>query len=412
MVAFHYPPEGSSSGVQRTLSFTRNLGENGWSPMVLTAHPRAYSVRRMDQVGDIPPGILVRRACAFDSARHLAVRGRYLRLTALPDRWVSWWFGAVASGLRFIRRYRPDVLWSTYPIATAHLVAMTLHRLTGLPWVADFRDSMTEDAYPRDPRQRGVYRWIEKRTVRAATCSVFTTPGAVDMYQRRYPECASRLAIVMNGYDERVFEDADRLTSTRISNDGRTVLLHSGVLYPSERDPRSFFAAVARLLRDGQIDSKSLRIVLRATGHDELYRAELAALGIESVVALEPALPYRAALREMLDADGLLLFQGADCNHQIPAKVYEYLRARRPILGLTDASGDTARLLESAGLKSIVPLDDVDRIEAGLRDFIVSVRNRTAPVPADAEIARHSRRARTEELSILLTRAISSGPVA
>lgn len=380
--------------------------------MVLTANPRAYAVRRTDQVADIPEGTIVRRAFALDSSRHLSIRGRYTRLCALPDRWVSWWFGAVTSGLRLIRRYRPDALWSTYPIATAHLVGMTLHRVTGLPWVADFRDSMTEEGYPPDERQREVYRWIERKTIRAATYAVFTTAGAVDMYASRYPESRDRLALVMNGYDEAVFADAERVPRDRSSNAEQTVLVHSGVLYPDERDPRCFFEAVARLMRTGEIHPRSLRIVLRATGHDDPYRNMLSSLGIDGVVALEPALPYRAALREMLDSDGLLLFQGANCNHQIPAKVYEYLRARRPILALTDARGDTAQLLESAGMTSIVPLDDAERIAVGLRDFIQSTRNGTARLPTNSTIDEHSRRARTAELSALLTRAVSTVPAA
>ena len=56
--------------------------------------------------------------------------------TALPDRWTSWFWGAVPAGLSLIRRYKPRVLWSTFPIATSHLIALTLHRLTGIAWVA------------------------------------------------------------------------------------------------------------------------------------------------------------------------------------------------------------------------------------------------------------------------------------
>jgi hypothetical protein len=63
------------------------------------------------------------------------------------------------------------------------------------------------------------------------------------------------------------------------------------------------------------------------------------------VVLLAPALPYREALRETMDVDGLLVFQAANCNHQIPTKIYEYFRTRRPILALTDPSGDTAAAL-------------------------------------------------------------------
>ncbi|HJR70339.1 MAG TPA: glycosyltransferase, partial [Gammaproteobacteria bacterium] len=144
MIAFHFPPASISSGIQRTLKFSTYLPEFGWKPNVLTVHPRAYESTGSDQMGDIPQDLVVRRAFSLNAARHMTLAGRYPLFLALPDRWSSWWLGGIVSGLKMIREQRPDVLWSTYPIATAHLIALTLHRLTSIPWVADCRDSMTE----------------------------------------------------------------------------------------------------------------------------------------------------------------------------------------------------------------------------------------------------------------------------
>jgi glycosyltransferase involved in cell wall biosynthesis len=335
------------------------------------------------------------------------VAGRYLGFSALPDRWVSWWPSAVWASLRLVRKYRPKAIWSTYPIATAHLIGWSVQRLTGLPWVADFRDSMTEDEYPRDLRQRRVYRWLERKTVEACAKAVFTTPGAVRMYRERYPEVPSgRFALLPNGFDEENFVDAESLPPRR--DGGPLVLLHSGALYPSERDPRRFYGAVASLLREGRVDSRALRIVLRATGHDAHHRRLIEEAGIGEIVRLEPPLPYREALREMLDADGLLVFQARNCNHQVPAKIYEYMRARRPILALTDPAGDTAATLRSAGLDWIAPLDDEQAIEATLPEFVGAVREGRAAIASEAEVARHSRRARSGQLAAILDEIAST----
>ncbi len=127
MTAFHFPPQSTSSGVQRTLGFARHLGARGWRPLVLTAHPRAYTERNPSQLADMPKDLVVHRAFALDAKRHLGIKGRYLETCALPDRWASWWLGAVPAGLKMIRTHRPRVLWSTFPIATAHLVGLALH---------------------------------------------------------------------------------------------------------------------------------------------------------------------------------------------------------------------------------------------------------------------------------------------
>jgi len=405
MVAYHYPPCTGSSGIQRALTFSRYLPGAGFDPIVLSAHPRAYETSSPEQLGDIPEGVPVHRAFALDTKRHLSVGGRHLGITALPDRWVTWALGAIPLGLRLIRRHRPAVIWSTYPIATAHLIGSALHRLTGLPWVADFRDSMTEEGYPADPRQFRAFRRIERRATERAARLVFTTPGAVRMYRARYPSVPEeRFVVLPNGYDEAPFADAERDLPLR-RPEGPVTLVHSGILYPSERDPRRFFDALAELKRTGAVTAKDLRIVLRASGHDSEHEPEIRRRGIGDLVFLEPPVPYREALREMLLADGLLLFQASNCNHQVPAKVYEYFRARRPIFAMTDPLGDTASVLRGAGLDAIVPLDDAAAIARGLAGFLARLRAGTPPLVAPEEVARHSRQGRTEELAQLLAAA-------
>jgi glycosyltransferase involved in cell wall biosynthesis len=406
MIAYHYPPILVSSGVHRTAAFARYLPEFGWSPIVLTAHPRAYQRCDPNYRGD-PPGVVVRRAFALDTARHLSLGGHYLRALALPDRWVSWWLGAVASGLALIRRYRPRVIWSTYPIATAHLIGLTLQRLTGLPWVADFRDPMTDEGHPADPSVRKAYLKIERATLSRASRSVFTTEDSLFLYTRRYPRLSpGGWSVIANGYDEEAFARAEKRPPEALSECARkppVVLVHSGLLYRSERNPEPFFAALAKLRKHGRFHPGNLRIVLRASGDESYYATRLRELNIEDMVSLEAAIPYEAAIREMLSADGLLLFQASNCNHQIPAKVYEYLRARRPILALTDPRGNTAALIEESRSGLIAAIDDEGEIANKLVQFIESIQRGDAPVAAPEAVERHSRKNKALEVARLLS---------
>jgi len=407
MVAFHFPPLIGSSGIQRTLRFAQHLPEFGWEPAVLSAHERAYPQTAGESVREIPRNLEVRRAFALDTARHLAVSGVFPRWLALPDRWWSWSLGAVPAGLRLVRTFKPDVLWTTYPIATAHLIGAALHRLTGIPWVADFRDPMAQDDYPADRLTHRAFEWIERRTLNACTKAIFTAPGALRLYAERYPELpASRLGIIENGYDEASFAGLEA-QAPQVGERPLT-LVHSGTVYSSERDPRPLFAALGELLRAGAISGRSLNIVLRASGNDhylsELVRAE----GIQEIVSLQPAIAYRAALKEMQQSDGLLVLQAANCNYQVPAKLYEYLRARRPILALTDPLGDTAAVLRAAGVDSIAPLDSKEAIRRTFVAFLEQLRARRAPLPSEAAVAACSRRARTAQLAAILDAARDS----
>lgn len=411
MVAYHFPPMNMSSGIQRTLRFAKYLPDHKWEPIVLTVHPRAYPRKFQAGLAEVPPPNLhVRRAFGLDAAKHLSLRGNYPRLLALPDRWWSWWLGAVPAGLALIRKLKPDVLWSTYPIATAHLIGYTLHRLTGIPWVADFRDPMAEQDDPADPLQHRAFEWIEYRALKHCQRAVFTAPGALQLYAERYPEIPqARLTIIENGYDELAFAEAEAMTNPVRPGSGPLVLLHSGTVYPSARDPRLFFAALSELHKKGRINSGELRIVLRATGCDDYLLELITRYGISEIVKLEPAVSYRAALAEMLAADGLLLLQAANCNYQVPAKLYEYMRARRPILALTDPTGDTAVVLKDAGIDTIAPLDSAEEISRMLIHFLDLLRQKRAPVASDAKVAAASRSARTVELARILD-AVAGSP--
>jgi glycosyltransferase involved in cell wall biosynthesis len=403
MIAYHFPPLAGSSGIQRTLSFTRHLPRFGWEPLVLTAHPRAYENISNDLLGDIAPGSTVERAFALDSARHLALLGRYPAFAARPDRWISWWLGAVPRGLAMIGKYRPSAIWSTYPIATAHKIGHTLHRLSGLPWVADFRDPMAQEGYPADPATWQAFSRIERRALARASRTVFATPGAASLYRKRYPDAADRLAVIENGYDEATFASVSTPDASALVP-GTVTLLHSGVVYESERDPTQFFRALRAMLDNGSLKPGELRVRLRAPVSVAFLKKLSEELRIQDVVEIAPPIPYRAALQEMMRAEGLLVLQASNCNDQIPAKVYEYFRCRRPILALTDPAGDTAALLRRAGTRHIAPLDSAPDIAATLRAFLDQVRGRGVPAPEETFVAQASRRNRTGELADLLDR--------
>ena len=208
MIAYHFPPLAGSSGIQRTLRFAQHLPSLGWQPLVLSVSPLAYEKTSDDLLADVPAGTVVRRAFALDTARQLQVAGRYMGWMARPDRWISWRFDGVRQGLKLVQEFAPEAIWSTYPIPTAHVIASILHRKTGIPWIADFRDPMAQDGYPADPRTRQSYLAIEADVASQARYCVFTTPGAARDYQQRYPAARERMVVIENGYDEESFEAA------------------------------------------------------------------------------------------------------------------------------------------------------------------------------------------------------------
>jgi hypothetical protein len=403
LIAYHFPPILGSSGVHRALSFARYLPEFGWTPLVLTVQPQAYPEQRVGLTEEVPAHLHVERAWALDTARHLSVGGRYPRAWATPDRWTSWRFDAVRRGKRLLREHDVSALWSSYPIGTAHAIGLALQRGSGKPWLADFRDPMAQHDYPSDPQLRQAYYALEKTTVAQAKLVTLTTPGAVTLYRARYAGAAERIHLLENGYDEALFSGA--VAAPPLVPDKITVL-HSGVVYPKERDPTHLFAALSFLAARHPDVADRVRFRFRAPGDTQFLLSLAQRFAVGHLIEVMPPVDYRNAINEMLSADALLILQASNCNAQIPGKLYEYLRARKPIIALTDPAGDTAWCLRKYGIDTQASLDAPEQIVA-LLSRLPSLLDRFDPSTAEEGIRHTSRRARTEQFAGLLEHMIS-----
>ncbi len=403
LIAFHYPPFKGSSGLHRTLSFSKYLPEYGWHPIVLSAKSIAYENISSEFIDEIEGKVEVHRAFGMDTGRDFSLCGKYPSFLSLPDKWVSWWFGAVLTGIRIIKKQNPDLIWSTYPIATAHLIALTLNKLLGVPWIADFRDSMTEEKYPIDPLVRKTYRWIEKKTINHCRKAIFTAPGAIEMYRKRFPHVPdNRWGLIENGVDDMLLDKASQQAVKRPGK--QIVFLHSGLLYREERNPIQFFKAVAGIKKEGFSLLKNACFIFRASGNEIFYEKLIKDYEIDDFIKFLPPVSYQKALEEMLNADCLLIFQGRSCNHQIPAKIYEYILTGRPIIAFTEYFGDTARLLQNHGYSLIAPLDSVEKIQSLIKRFLFAYeKNRISIQSPKLNV---TRKYRTEQLTEILNRTL------
>ena len=399
MVAYHFPPLVGSSGIQRTLRFAQQLPQRGWQPIVLTVHPRAYE--RIAACTAAPESFPVIRAQAWDAARHLSVAGRYPRVLAQPDRWSSWRWDATLRGLAAIRRHRPTAIWSTFPIATAHVIAHALARRSALPWIADFRDPMAQDDYPSDPRQRAAYQALERQVVAHATASVFVSPSALSQARQRHPDHAERMLMIENGYDDAMVA-ATHGHCKPTNRTGHLTVLHSGIVYPSERDPSALIEALARLKASAPEIFGRIRLRFRGAIHEDHLAQLVDRHAVNEAVEILPICSHDEAVQEMACADGLLVLQATNCNAQIPAKYYEYLACRRPLLLLTDPQGDTACAARAAGIEAIAPLSDAQAIASLLTRFVASPEDGTRA--REEAVLQAARSRRSDALADLLDR--------
>lgn len=408
MVTYNFPPLTASSGIQRSLNFSRFLPENGWSPIVLTPDSRVYDTANNNDAPEIPEQIIHKSSFALNTAKHLSICGKYPAFLALPDKFWTWRLSAVSAGIDLIRKYQPDAIWSTCPIPTTHWIAAALKKTSGIPWIADFRDPLIKDGNNDSFLEHKIKCYIEAKTVANADIVSFTSPSTLKLYQERYPELnQKKWRVIYNGYNEDNFSTAAEIAHNSQQNrptNGIKTLLHSGILYQNGRNPAALFEAIKELHNTQKISENSFRLVLRATNSDEHYSQEVKRFSISEYVDILPPIKYEKALAEMINADGLLILQGSIFNGQIPAKVFEYFRAQKPILALTDSKGDTARILREGGISKVADMTSKDEISSLILDF---VNNNTDQItPSKTSYTKFSRRNQTAELAKILNKLV------
>lgn len=392
MVAYEFPPC-LSAGVQRTLKFAQHLPSHGWKPVVVTTVGSAYM--RTDPSLSCPEGVDVHRAWSFDASRRLAVSGRYLKITSTPDRYSSWYPFAVRQGRAAIRQHQPAAIYSTYPVFTAHMVARTLARSTGLPWIADFRDPAPEHYEPGHEAVR-LASQVDRSAVDEASALIFATARMRELYLERYPTCDPNKAVVIeNGFDEDRLEALTRAGRER----GETFdILHSGAIYPRGRDITSLLEALAYApshTPDGRLIRLRLRGAQKREAHEKALIDRLGQLGLDDRVQFLPPCSYEEALEEMGRSDALLLLQGRLFDYQIPGKAYEYAATDRPILTLGGPRGATTALMRGMEGSVVGDADDPTSIVRALAELVT-----LSPRPRD--VTGLSREERTAELAAAL----------
>jgi glycosyltransferase involved in cell wall biosynthesis len=327
-----------------------------------------------------------------------------LEWLAIPDLFIGWLPAAILLGLRVIKEEQVDVLLSSSPGETAHLVAGCLSRLTGKPWVADFRDGWLFEALKpalrKDTWRRRLERRLERWTVAGAACVTTVTDPLTEYFRSTYALPTARCYTITNGYDP-----GDWQGVTPAARDSRFRLVHTGAfsLSAPNRDPRPFLQALKMMAPE--VRSKLEVLLVGSLASAE--RADLAGMGLDDVVQVVGPVSRPESLAYQLSADLLLLFVGRD-RSIATSKLYEYLYAKRPILALSAPDTAAARIVRQCAAGEVVAPDDPQAIAAALARLLSLWQQgqlRCQPVG----IERYERREIARQMAEVLRQAISEG---
>src|SRR6478735_4361009 len=280
------------------------------------------------------------------------------RRLLLPDENVTWNATAIPKAISIVRREGIDVVLTTSPPGSVHLIGAAVQKATGAKWVADLRDSIV--LHPHRSVEGAGARAKQKaragiaRLVASQADAVVAVSEAI-AEETRALEPRGRVVTIANGSD---FDDFAGLVYSR---GDRFRLTHAGSFF-GKRDPKPFLRALA----ESGLEDVTVRFVGDFRPADREF---LEGLELGDRVELVDYVPRRESLRLQRDSDALLLLipeAGGRGKGVLSGKVFEYLAAERPILAIVPTDGAAAELIRAAGAGVVVAPEDVAGIRAAL----------------------------------------------
>ena len=391
IITYYWPPAGGP-GVQRVLKFAKYLPQFGWRPVILTVQNGEYPAIDATLVKDIAKELSVHKTPAlepFSIYRKLTgqksdtkistfvltedSRGSLIKRIAsfirgnifIPDARIGWKPYALKQGKKIINGEHIDLIFSTAPPMSTHLIAKSLAKNSGLPWVVDMRDPWTDVFYYHNLKRTRVAvaldRWLEKSVLRSANGIVTVSPTIVKLLKAKV---ANDYYVIPNGYDK-----DDFINIKPLRDDKKIHIVHAGHLAVNQ-NPTGFWAALKKLIHENETIRHVLVLDFYGSIHSEV-KDSIVEHDLEPLANFHAYIPHDELVAVMKRA-ALLFFVVPDTSYGkgiLTSKLFEYMGVERPILGIGPEDGDAAEIIRQTRVGRMINNGHHDKMFAFL-DFL------------------------------------------
>lgn len=424
IITYYWPPAGGG-GVQRWLKFSKYLGDYGWQPVIYTPSNGELPVVDESLLQEIPADLeVVKRPIWEPYSLYKSITGRrqserlysgflnekkgdsvaqkisvFIRGNFfIPDARCFW----VRPSVRFLKHYiakNPvDVIISTGPPHSMHLIAMQLKRSLPIPWIADFRDPWTNIDFYHQLRLTkwadNKHRRLEKQVLQTADEVVTVSPTEAASLQRIVPQ-RKQVRVITNGFD-----DAD-FAGHEIKPSADFVICHAGSMN-KDRNPINLWKILGTMVRDNPEFAKKLRLQLIGLV-DAAVKDSIVEAGLERNLEKVPFMAHATVLPVIRQAQVLLLLINHSPNAKgvLTGKLFEYLGAGRPILCIGPSGSDSEWVIRQTAAGHFCGYDDLQAIQTAVLDLFKAYQQGTNTVSPQG-IGRYSRKQLAGRFAALL----------
>jgi hypothetical protein len=428
IVTFYFPPTNKIAAV-RLGKFAKYLPRFGWEPFVLTADevkgcsqdlPVEIDEANIFRTRYFALGPIIsyeltggQRTIYQATPRSSTWRKALYKLIRLMEpvytlpvirtltlEPVGWSRHALRKGLEILSKEKFDIIFSSYGPSMSHLVASKLHRQTGTPWVAEFRDLWSLNPYLRKVQPFHFFeKELEKRVMKGSDLLVTVSEPLAKQLEGLH---SKKVVTICNGFDEDDYLDSVPLTT-------KFTITYTGNIYPGKQDLSPLFKAIAELWEEGKISPKDFEVRFFGGGTLTSLLPTIRYYHLEHIVKIYGLVPFKESIRKQKESTVLLFLGWNDPREKgfYTAKVFEYLGARRPILSIGLKGDVVDELLKETGAGVVV--SEVNEIKALLSQWMKEFKQSGEVLshfkPDSAAVYRYTRKQEAAKLAQLLEEA-------
>jgi len=421
IITYYWPPAGGS-GVQRWLKFVKYLRDFDIEPIVYTVDDPEYALRDDTLQNEIPKNITILKQPIWEPNKLLSIfkskqqqtsagflnpnpsffekQLQYIRANYfIPDARKYWIKPSVKFLLNYLKEIKVDVIITTGPPHSLHLIGLELQKKIPVKWIADFRDPWTDIDYfhqlPLTEKSIEKHKELEQKILQS-TDAVLVVGKTM---KENFKKFNKNIHVITNGFDGEIVKEKSTVLDKKFS------ITHVGMMN-ADRDPKILWEVLAELMVENLDFANDLQIKLIGKVADEV-KLSIKENNIEKDMVYLDYLPHSKVMEHQRSAQVLLLAVNnvAFAKGIITGKIFEYLQAKRPILAIAPADGDLAEIISNTNAGTVIGFYEKDQLKKVIVDMYQQYKRGNLMIQS-INIERYQRKNLTKQLAEVIKKLI------